>query len=202
MPSGSAVQRQAWPIWAPLLAVVLAVNIGFMAWLWYDKSTASAPADPMKLSAPIAAAVPAAVSATAPAVRALAREATAVEPVVAPEVDSDLPREPPATHIAERPVAVAARPDVGKGSSPASKIISDPGLPTVEQLIGAGMLDLPVLNLDLLVYNDVPGVRFVVINGRKYREGAQLAEGPTLESITPEGVVLASQGQRFTLNRK
>jgi len=41
-----------------------------------------------------------------------------------------------------------------------------------------------------------------VINGRKYREGAQLTEGPRLESITPEGVVLASQGQRFTLNRK
>ncbi len=99
-------------------------------------------------------------------------------------------------------MAAAARPDVGKASSPASKIISDPGLPTVEQLIGAGTLDLPVLNLDLLVYNDVPGVRFVVINGRKYREGAQLTEGPTLESITPEGVVLASQGQRFTLNRK
>ena len=197
-----ATHRSQRNIWVPLLAVVLAVNIGFMAWLWYDKSTASAPADPMKLSAPIAAAVPAAVSATAPAVRALAREATAVEPVVAPEVDSDLPREPPATQIAERPVAAAARPDVGKGSSPASKIISDPGLPTVEQLIGAGMLDLPVLNLDLLVYNDVPGVRFVVINGRKYREGAQLTEGPTLESITPEGVVLASQGQRFTLNRK
>ena len=89
-----------------------------------------------------------------------------------------------------------------KPSPPASKIISAPALPSLEQLIGAGTLDLPLLNLDLLVYNDTPGVRFVVINGRKYREGAQLAEGPTLESITPDGVVLASQGQRFTLNRK
>ena len=198
-----ATHRGQRNIWVPLLAVVLAVNIGFMAWLWYDKSTASAPADLMKLTAPVAApAVPTEVSAPAPAVRALAREATSVEPVVAPEVESDLPKEPPATQIAERPAAAAARPDIGKASPPASKIISDPGLSTVEQLIGAGTLDLPVLNLDLLVYNDVPSVRFVVINGRKYREGAQLTEGPTLESITPDGVVLASQGRRFTLNRK
>jgi general secretion pathway protein B len=83
-----------------------------------------------------------------------------------------------------------------------SRIIADPALPTLDQLLGAGTLDLPALNLDLLVYNDSPSVRFAVINGRKYREGAQLTEGPALESITPEGVILASQGQRFMLNRK
>ncbi len=49
-----ATHRSQRNIWVPLLAVVLAVNIGFMAWLWYDKSTASAPADPMKLTAPVA----------------------------------------------------------------------------------------------------------------------------------------------------
>ncbi|MCL4792184.1 MAG: general secretion pathway protein GspB, partial [Gammaproteobacteria bacterium] len=83
-----------------------------------------------------------------------------------------------------------------------SRIVADPALPTLDQLLGAGTLDLPPLNLDLLVYNESPSVRFVVINGRKYREGAQLSEGPALESITPEGVILGSRGQRFILNRK
>ena len=33
-----ATHRGRRNIWVPLLAVVLAANIGFMAWLWYDRS--------------------------------------------------------------------------------------------------------------------------------------------------------------------
>lgn len=197
-----ATHRGRRNIWVPLLAVVVAANIGFMAWLWNDRPQGSTPVDPAELSVPVAApAVPAEASVPEPAVRALAREATPVEPVIAPEVQSDLPEESSGAQIPERSAAIAA-PVTGTSASPASKIISAPVLPSLEQLIGAGKLDLPQLNLDLLVYNDTPSVRFVVINGRKYREGTQLAEGPTLESITTDGVVLASQGQRFTLNRK
>ena len=197
-----ATHRARRNIWVPLLAVVLVANIGFMAWLWYGRPGGATPDNPARSAVPEAApAIPAEVSAPAPAVRALAREATPVEPVVAPEVERDMPAEPSATQRPEGTAAVAL-PAAGKPSPPASKIISDPALPTVGQLISAGTLDLPLLNLDLLVYNDTPSVRFVVINGRKYREGATLTEGPTLESITPDGAILASRGQRFTLNRK
>ncbi len=194
-----ATHRGRRSIWVPLLAVVLVANIGFMAWLWYGRPGGSTPDGSASSAVPVPA--PAEVPAPAPVVRALARETTPVEPVVAPEVERDLPAEPSAMQTPEGPAAVAL-PPAGKPSSPASKIIADPALPTVEQLISAGTLDLPLLNLDLLVYNDTPAVRFVVINGRKYREGAQLTEGPTLESITPDGAILASRGQRFTLNRK
>lgn len=56
------------------------------------------------------------------------------------------------------------------------------------------------LNLDLHVFGDRPERRFVLINSRRYRQGDWLAEGPLLESIDPDGVVLSYRGQRFTLS--
>jgi general secretion pathway protein B len=190
-------------LWMPLLAVVLVANIGFMAWQWYAGSSVIGPVVPVETAAPPATpAVPAAPPSPELAVRALAREAESGQPAMPPEVESDLPDTRPATQISAPPAAAVAPPVVAKPPAVPSRIIADPGLPTVEQLIAAGTLNLPLLNLDLLVYNDTPSVRFAVINGRKYREGAQLSEGPTLESITPDGIILASQGQRFTLDRK
>jgi hypothetical protein len=39
----------------------------------------------------------------------------------------------------------------------------------------------------------------VFINGRKYREGERLTEGPEVVAVEPNGVVLSQQGQRFLL---
>ena len=47
----------------------------------------------------------------------------------------------------------------------------------------------------------MPAERFVFINMRKYGEGAQLPEGPRVEEITQDGVVLSQAGQRFALSR-
>lgn len=78
-----------------------------------------------------------------------------------------------------------------------SRIREEAGLPTSQQLIAAGTLRVPELSLELHVFSDDPAGRFVIINGRRYREGATLNEGPKLESITAEGAVLDSQGTRF-----
>jgi general secretion pathway protein B len=78
-----------------------------------------------------------------------------------------------------------------------SRIREEAGLPTSQQLIAAGTLRVPELGLELHVYSDDPARRFVIINGRRYREGATLNEGPVVESITTEGAVLDSQGTRF-----
>jgi general secretion pathway protein B len=78
-----------------------------------------------------------------------------------------------------------------------SRIREEAGLPTSQQLIAAGTLRVPELSLELHVYSDDPAGRFVIINGRRYREGATLNEGPVVESITAEGAVLDSQGTRF-----
>ncbi len=46
-----------------------------------------------------------------------------------------------------------------------------------------------------------PAKRAVFINGRRYTQGAQIAEGPVVEEITREGAVLSYRGRRFVLPR-
>jgi general secretion pathway protein B len=58
------------------------------------------------------------------------------------------------------------------------------------------------LKLDVHVYAERAEERFVLINLQKYREGDQLSEGPTLEVVTPEGVIMSYQGERFRVNAK
>jgi general secretion pathway protein B len=59
----------------------------------------------------------------------------------------------------------------------------------------------PELRLELHVYSDRPEQRFVFINSRKYREGEVLQEGPSVEQIRADGVVLSQHGRRFLLPR-
>jgi general secretion pathway protein B len=83
-------------------------------------------------------------------------------------------------------------------SSPADTEV----LPTINEINVAGQPALADLHLDVHVYATKPSERFVYINMRKYREGATLAEGPVLESIRRDGVVLNYQGLRFVLPRQ
>lgn len=55
------------------------------------------------------------------------------------------------------------------------------------------------LNLDVHVYGERNEQRFVVINSQRYRAGDWLAEGPLLEAIVPEGVILSYGDSRFRL---
>ena len=74
-------------------------------------------------------------------------------------------------------------------------------LPTVQEVIVNGTVDIPDLHLDIHVYSDDPEERFVFINMSKQRERSQLREGPTVEEITPDGVVLEYRGTSFVLRR-
>lgn len=56
------------------------------------------------------------------------------------------------------------------------------------------------INLDVHVYSDSPQDRFVLINLQKYHAGDQLQEGPLLDEITQEGVILSFQGQQFQVH--
>jgi general secretion pathway protein B len=55
------------------------------------------------------------------------------------------------------------------------------------------------LRLDVHVYSEQPQERFVLINMMKYGEGDQLQEGPVVDAITTDGVILSFHGQRFQL---
>ena len=60
---------------------------------------------------------------------------------------------------------------------------------------------LPELSMDLHIFSADPSKRAIFVNGRRYTEGAMLAEGPLVEEITREGAVLTYRGRRFLLPR-
>lgn len=63
--------------------------------------------------------------------------------------------------------------------------------------------DFPALNVEVHVYERAPAQRFVLVNGRRYRQGERLAEGPQVVEIVQEGIVLDYRGEKilFTLGR-
>jgi general secretion pathway protein B len=75
-------------------------------------------------------------------------------------------------------------------------------LPSISEINLGGTQSLPDMHLDVHVYATGRSDRFVYINGRKYREGSTLAEGPVLERIRRDGVVLNYRGLRFVLPRQ
>jgi hypothetical protein len=75
-------------------------------------------------------------------------------------------------------------------------------VPSLNELLGEGkMMQLQSLSLDLHVYAARKEDRFVFINLSKYQEGQILKEGPRIEAITNDGVILQYQGERFLLPR-
>ena len=75
-------------------------------------------------------------------------------------------------------------------------------LPNLNELRANGTLQLPDLHVDLHVYSDVPRERFVFINMNKYQEKSRLDEGPVLDEITSDGVILEYRGTTFLLPRE
>ena len=199
-----AAPRSRRSLWLPILVVVLAANGVFMAAQWFGRgagpvapeSVVTAPEPPVEMPPP-------------PEIRPLSRESAFGEPQFEPPLATEsgallvqeMAEPAPETPAPSPEIAAVSEPAVPASARP-SRIIAGDEPPTVEQMIGSGALNIPMLNLDLHVYSAQPAGRFVVINARKYREGAQLTEGPTIERITSNGVVLSSGGQRFTLPRK
>ena len=72
--------------------------------------------------------------------------------------------------------------------------------PLLDALPAATRRGLPELNLDIHVYSPKADTRFVVINGRRYREGDPIEKGAVLESVTPNGAVVRQGGRRFRLS--
>lgn len=186
--------------------------------------SATAPAAVPPTAVPPAATAPASAPrqapATSPAVRSLAEEAGAY-PDPWPEYGDDTFDAPVNPHLAGaanvpagpsivRPIdapAVAPLPSQPTFESrpmagnQVGNQASNEMLPTAGALI-AGGTSLPDLHLDIHVYSSNPAERFVFVNMRKYQEGQTLAEGPTIERITPEGAILNQQGLRYLQPRQ
>lgn len=70
--------------------------------------------------------------------------------------------------------------------------------PLLEMLPANARRGLPN-KLDIHVYSPDADKRFVVLNGRRYREGESIGEGAVLETVTPGGATVRQGGRRFRL---
>lgn len=190
--------RTGLPLWAVALGALLIVNIAVVLVLVLRGESApnlptAATETPMQPIAPPAERVsPAPRPAPASSYPAPPRETRAAR--AAPRLDQPEPEisEQPERTSPELAAAVAAAiaDDTADGSLPTFNDVT---------LQGRG---IPELHLDIHVYGTSPAERFVFINMRKYREGAETPEGTRIERITRDGVVLKHRGVRFMLPRQ
>ncbi|HME39996.1 MAG TPA: general secretion pathway protein GspB [Steroidobacteraceae bacterium] len=207
MDARSSERRGRLPVWALALGALLAVNLLVLTFLLTKKG---APAATAPRSAPTVAAREVEAGDSPSAADHFSPLDSA--PVYAPEIPvpatgSAAAREPPiarATPAAEGPgkaLRATRHPDPVLSDEDA-QADSQEVLPSISEINLSGAQALPELHLDVHVYATKPADRFVYINMRKYHEGAALQEGPTVERIRRDGVVLNYQGLRFILPRQ
>ena len=205
--SGVARPRPRLPAWAIALGLLLAVNLLVLIFVLTRSflSSQHAQAAPQPRREPPAVASPAAATPAA----ANGRFSPLDAPVYAPEIP-----------VASAQSAPAGAPEFARSVNagvPASnkarrrdplltdedyKVNDDEVLPTINEVTLTGAQALPELHLDVHVFATKPAERFVYVNMRKYHEGATLQEGPTIERIRRDGVIMSYQGLRFLLPRQ
>lgn len=189
--SGSA------PGWLLALGVLLAVNLVVLLGLLLksgDEPAAPAPASSTEPAIARADQGPVAVTET--------NSAPDNEPSFASQVEEAKRNRPPVSDNAAAPPSTPIQ-------QPAEPLVpireqatrQGGALPTIYEMVADGSIVLPELHLDIHVYSEVPEERFVFINMSKQRESSQLSEGPLVEEITPDGVILAYRGKSFLLPR-
>jgi general secretion pathway protein B len=218
--SGVARPRPRLPAWAVALGLLLAVNLLVLIFV-LTRSFLSSPhtqATPQP-GRSADAAVPAAHPAGADSPTS---EPPAVTPAAANGRFSplDAPVYAPEIPVASAQPAPAGTPEFARSVNagvPLSnkvrrrdplltdedyKVNDDEVLPTINEVTLTGAQALPELHLDVHVFATKPAERFVYVNMRKYHEGATLQEGPTIERIRRDGVIMSYQGLRFLLPRQ
>jgi general secretion pathway protein B len=186
VPSGAESPRA--PRWLWVLAVLLAVNLAvLLGVLLRDDTPQSSPQT--RQVVPPAKPEPATGSSFSERIREARERESAARPSVSPRP------EPVAEPAAEAPPA--AKPEPRR--QPEFTLAA---LPTADELRANGTIQLAELHLDIHVYSETPADRFVFINMVRHREKSRLAEGPVVQEITPEGVILDYSGTRFLLPRE
>jgi general secretion pathway protein B len=177
-----------------LLAINIAVVLYFM--LRDTGRPAAAPAAESGVAAATGPAASASMPAAPPATAApsgLESQALAEETVLEPPA---VYYELPATQPPDAP-----DPTLLPEAAPPPAITYEDAAPGGDFSTIAAATGLPELTVDLHIFAADPGKRAVFINGRRYTQGARIAEGPLVEEITPDGAMLSYRGRRFLLPR-
>jgi general secretion pathway protein B len=215
--SGVARPRPRLPAWAVALGLLLAVNLLVLLFVltrsFLSSPHAQATVQPRANAAPAVAAAGAESQGGPPAAAASAAGNGRFSPLAAPVYAPEIPVTPSLPAAGAAPEAARSVNAVGSISNKVRrrdplltdedyKVNDDELLPTINEVTLTGAQALPDLHLDVHVFATRPAERFVYVNMRKYHEGATLQEGPTIERIRRDGVILRYQGLRFLLPRQ
>jgi general secretion pathway protein B len=196
-------RRSRLPGWTVALAVLLGMNLLVLTFVLTRKNASPAHASQAAGTPPAsAAAVPSETEPFSPLDGA---------PVYAPEIPvaadaNPAPIRPP---IARKPSSDALGMTGVHAAHHPDPVLSDADakaeqemLPSINEINWTGPQALPELHLDVHVYATRAADRFVYVNMRKYHEGGTLQEGPSIERIRRDGVVLSYGSLRFLLPRQ
>ena len=180
VPTSSSSDQRV-PRWLWILGALLVINLAVLLGLLLRPEVGPVPAAAIKAEEP----APTNADAFAEQVAEAKQNVPASEE---PRVQAPDPVPAPSTNPA---------PSVVVASEPMQTVL----LPTIHELRADGRLALPDLHVDIHVYSEAPEDRFVFINMAKHNEGSRLAEGPVVEEITTDGVVLNQNGTLFLVPR-
>jgi general secretion pathway protein B len=209
--SDAAPRRARIPVpWATLIGILLVANalvLLVIFWRTHAVSTSSVATESRITTNPPATTMTA-PTAYRPQIRSLAAEAAGTN---AGETVSTVTEHTPATTAtmvtattagSQAPASASiAAPAITAPAASASDTSSTGDIPALDTLPLEFQQSLPPLHLDVHGYAQKPAGRFVVINMQRYQAGETLKEGPKIIAITPQGVVLDYNGQRFLLPR-
>lgn len=203
--------------WRLLGVVTLVLVVAALGWSLWRKPSAPepqpAPPQPEQAAAPVPQPAPEEdppepPTDTAPAVIPGTESVASLEevtegvveaPVVPPAPVSPAPEQaatraeaPPAAE--PRPSQAAVEPETARPIPPA---LTQPApLRKLREMPPDYRADFPALTVEVHVFERSPAQRFVMVNGRRYKEGERLAEGPQILEIVREGIVLEFRGQK------
>lgn len=182
-----------------------------------DDATDAAVAQTAPDPAPEAATVPPAPAAPtepAPEVIPGTESVASLEELTEGVVDEAPAEPPPATESTPSTVQPAAPPPTAPSSAeptvtpsaPAATATPPPAVPPaltqpaplrkLREMPPDYRADFPALTVEVHVFERNAAERFVRINGRRYKQGDALAEGPRILEIVREGIVLEYRGQK------
>jgi len=187
--------RRGIPLWGWLVAALLGINVLILLWLGLRSAApapklAVAPAPALRAPPAPAASLPAPlINAAVPEPAAQPAPLPAARPLLAPRLPQAAGR---AAENSDNPA------DLEPAVEPPAGAINRQSIPSY-----AAVSDhVPALRLDLHVYAADRADRYALINMHKVHEGDTLPEGPRVQQITRDAVILNYQGEDFLLGRE
>jgi general secretion pathway protein B len=170
-------------------------------------STTKAPAAAATFGAATDTPTPQAPGAVSRPASGVAPDAASASAATSSPAVAAVPGQSPASVEAGRPIddaaPVATAPSrLSPEAPPAIADTADePPLPRLSELPGDERSQLPALKLSMHVFAEDPAQRFVILDGKRLREGDSPAAGVVLEAIRRDGLVISVNGRRLLLAR-